>query len=311
MSMNSVSLSGSLLITRYFRCEHGLVLTNVHVVKQIMSDSSGSRSHITFLVGKPMARDSMIAGVIERAHHHWSTVTLHRPESNTPLPESIHQSDLIVQRGLNREQLNAISHLEKSGVRFINRISAAVDCADRWTLMSKLHAGGVPVPKTRLIESWTEVLNVAKGNATVIKTLDGALGRSAHVLMAQNGLLPSIEPFAGPFIVQDYVPGNPTVSKVYVAGKKMRGLEKKSLVAEDLDDDFVVPFEVGNELQDISKLVAKVLSLDIFGVDYLEGPMGPTVIDVNPFPGFRGIPDASRIISRHVLDVFQKEIAGG
>lgn len=265
----------------------------------------GRSPHIAFLIGKPMARGSMIAGVVERLHHHWSTVTLHRPSKDSPLPDGILESDRIVQRGLGVEELSQIAKIEAAGVRCINRIPAAMACANRWTLMSRLRNGGIAIPETYLIDSWATVLEQTQGTPSVVKALDGELGRGAHVLLAPDGVLPSIKPFDGPFIVQEYLPGNPTVNKVYVAGSKMRGLVKKSLIVKELDDTYVVPFAVRDQLQEISARVGNVLSLDIFGVDYLDGPHGPTVIDVNPFPGFRGIPDASRIIAEHVVDIYR------
>lgn len=267
-----------------------------------------NRSKIAFLVGKPLARGSMMAGVVERAHHHWATVALHRPERGTPLPEWIFESDLIIQRGLSTDELVEVAHVETSGVRCINRVSAAIACADRWSLISRLRTGDVPVPRTYIAGTWTETISATFGNPVVIKTVDGGTGRGANVLIAPDGQLPADEPFAGPFIVQDYLAGNPTVSKVYVAGENMRGLIKKSLSVDEIDDGYIVPFEVNAELRALATCVADVLSLDIFGMDVLDGPLGPTVIDVNPFPGFRGIPDASRLIADHVLDVFRSGV---
>lgn len=275
-----------------------------------MATNTHHKSHITFLVGKPLARGSMIAGVVERAHHHWATVTLHRPTKGTPLPEGIFETDLIVQRGLSVDELASIEEVEASGVRCINRIFAAIACADRWSLMSTLGSGGVPIPETHVIHSWPEVYSQRRGIPTVVKTLDGKLGRGANVVLTPDGLLPSREPFPGPFVVQEYLAGNPTVTKVYVAGEQMRGIVKRSLIAEDLDHNFVVPFEVSDELRELSSRVADVMSLDIFGVDFLDGPHGPAVIDVNPFPSFRGIPEAHRIVSEHVMDVFQDTVGG-
>lgn len=268
----------------------------------------GSRGHITFLLGKPAKPDSMIAGVIERAHHHWPTIILHQPQPDLPLPESIFESDMIVQRGLSRDNLNTLQSLEDAGVRCINRITATIDCADRWALMSTLNAAGIPIPETRIIDTWHELLEYANGNPCVVKALDGEVGRGSGVLISADGVLPNSEPFSGPFIAQEYLAGNATVTKVYIAGNEMRGLVKRSMVAQEVDESFAALFEVSDELRKLSQSVAEALSLDIFGVDYLDGPMGPTVIDVNPFPGFRGIPDAVKIISRHILDEAREKV---
>lgn len=267
-----------------------------------------SDTHVTFLMGKPAKPGSLTAGLVERMHHHWRTVVLHQPAAGVPLPESISESDIIIQRGLSPELLRMIEPLESSGIRCINRIGSSLDCANRWTLMSKLDSGFVPVPETRLFDRWADLLDFAEGNPIVVKALDGEVGRGSNVLISTDGILPQNEPFAGPYIAQKYLAGNPTVTKVYVAGNEMRGLVKRSLVADEVDESFAASFQVNNELRDLSTRVANTLALDIFGVDFLDGPQGPTVIDVNPFPGFRGIPDAIKFVSEHILDEARERV---
>ena len=46
--------------------------------------------------------------------------------------------------------------------------------------------------------------------------------------------------------------------------------------------------------------VGLALGLDIYGVDVIAGPHGPRVIDVNPFPGLRGIVDGASLVAGHV-----------
>lgn len=80
----------------------------------------------------------------------------------------------------------------------------------------------------------------------------------------------------------------------------MRGLLKR-WPAQQPSDKRGVPFEVDSDLANIAHLAGKALSLEIYGVDILHGPHGSTIIDVNPFPGFRGITDAAELIAGHIM----------
>ncbi|MDQ3453235.1 MAG: hypothetical protein M3493_11150 [Actinomycetota bacterium] len=46
---------------------------------------------------------------------------------------------------------------------------------------------------------------------------------------------------------------------------------------------------------------ATALVADRAGVDVLEGPAGPVVVDVNPVPSCRRVPGAARSIAEHLL----------
>lgn len=272
-----------------------------------MTVNPDNRSKVTFLVGKPLKSGSMLSGVVERLHHHWSTIAIHRPEAGVPLPDWVYDSDLVIQRGLSLGELEEARHLENTGVRCVNRISASITCTDRWTLLSHLREHGILVPHTQLVANWADVKTEASGNPVVIKARDAASGRGSGVLIAADGNLPPEEPFAGPFLLQEYLANNPTVSKVYVAGETMRGLVKAGLTTEHSNGGESVTFDVNDQLRELALDVAEALQLDIFNVDVLHGPLGSTVIDVNPFPGFRSIPDAHRLLADHLLNIYKTE----
>ncbi len=264
-----------------------------------------SRTHerpVAFLVGKPLRSGSILVDVIERLQHHWQTVIVHRPSDGTLIPEVIFESSLVIQRGLDRGELALAWRLEQAGVRCVNRISATQTCHDRAAVMSALAAARIPTPETVVVPAWSDVVLLGRGQPIAVKTLDGDAGRGVNVLLSPSGALPSEAPFEGPFVAQEYLPNSSTVQKLYVAGCSARGLLKSSpLVTESNNPS--VPFEVDTELLDLAAQIAAALHLDIFGADIVRSPSGPTVIDVNPFPGFRGVADAGGIIADHILEI--------
>lgn len=120
--------------------------------------------------------------------------------------------------------------------------------------------------------------------------------------MAKDGRLPASVPFPGPYIVQDYIETDGSIHKLYVAGTQVRGLLKPSMLAQQ-SDTRVTPFDVNADLALLARRTGDALGLDIFGFDVLYGRDGPVLIDVNPFPGFRGVSDAARLIANHIASL--------
>ena len=46
--------------------------------------------------------------------------------------------------------------------------------------------------------------------------------------------------------------------------------------------------------------VVRAVGLHLAGVDLVIGPDGPTVVDVNPFPGYRGVDGAADGVATHL-----------
>jgi len=109
---------------------------------------------------------------------------------------------------------------------------------------------------------------------------------------------PADAPFPGPYLVQDRVAHDGWDRKVYVAGRACRGLLKPWPRRESAAQR---PFAPEPMLGDLALAVGRVLGLEIYGVDFVVGETGPLIVDVNGFPGFKGVPDAARLIGDYLL----------
>ena len=56
------------------------------------------------------------------------------------------------------------------------------------------------------------------------------------------------------------------------------------------------------ELEDLVRRCGKVFGLELYGVDLVKTPKGFSVIEVNCFPGFKGVPEAGSRISKFILE---------
>ena len=56
------------------------------------------------------------------------------------------------------------------------------------------------------------------------------------------------------------------------------------------------------ELVDLVRRCGKLFGLELYGVDLVRTPQGYSVIEVNCFPGFKGVPEGGKRISNFILD---------
>src|SRR5579864_4734690 len=58
------------------------------------------------------------------------------------------------------------------------------------------------------------------------------------------------------------------------------------------EDIVIAPQDLPQEWADITREIGRVFDLRLYGVDLLVTNTGPMIVDVNSFPGFRGVPGA-------------------
>ncbi|MBA2336313.1 MAG: hypothetical protein H0V96_00880 [Acidimicrobiia bacterium] len=135
-------------------------------------------ARITFLVGKPIERSPVLPQVAELLRHAGTTVQVHVPAADAPLPNGLDDADLLVLRGLADKQLE---RLDPWAARYCNHPVASRAVTDRWRLISMLGTAGISVPTTWIATSWSQVLDV--GDDLVVKAATAATGRGAGVLL--------------------------------------------------------------------------------------------------------------------------------
>jgi glutathione synthase/RimK-type ligase-like ATP-grasp enzyme len=56
-------------------------------------------------------------------------------------------------------------------------------------------------------------------------------------------------------------------------------------------------------VQDVARRCCLAFGLTLFGLDIAEEEGALSLIDINYFPGYRGVPDAPRRLAEHILKV--------
>lgn len=219
------------------------------------------------------------------------------PHEQDVRPADTDDADLVVHRGLSGPDEGLLSALAAVGAPLCNPWAGIAHLRDRAALHDAVEDSGVPTPRGVVRHTWAEVLAEEQRRPVVVKAVSGP-GRGRGVLPSP---LPPEAPMDGPYLVEELVEHDGTDRKLYVAGDWVAGLLKRSTLTHEHTTDGE-PFEVGRELADLARATTARLGLHLAGVDVVLGPAGPVVVDVNPFPGYRGVDGAAQAVAAHLLD---------
>ncbi len=110
-------------------------------------------------------------------------------------------------------------------------------------------------------------------------------------------------------LAQQYLPNDGFDLKLYVCGERVFATRKPSPFSGDPRQP-IQAIEPDSRLTALALQVKSVLGLEILGIDAIETPEGPVVIEVNDFPNFTGVPGAAEHIAEHILAKVNKSTLG-
>jgi gamma-F420-2:alpha-L-glutamate ligase len=195
-----------------------------------------------------------------------------------------------------------IRHLERLGVILINGSDAIDNVKDKLYTQQVLGQSSLPVPKTLLVKHPIDIDFVEKniGYPSIIKTLSGSFG--AGVFLCENRkqlqqLLKMAEITKPSYniIIQEFIKESHGKDlRVLVVNGKVVGC----MMRQSTDDDFRanitrggegIPYQIDDDIQWLGGESARLLNLDIAGVDLLFDNDGYRICEVNSSPGFEGM----------------------
>ena len=195
-----------------------------------------------------------------------------------------------------------IRHLERLGVELING-SASIDTVkDKLYTQQILGESNLPVPKTLLVRHPINVDFVEKniGFPIIVKTLSGSFG--AGVFLAENKRqfqdlikLAEITSKSYNIIVQEFIKESwGRDIRVFVLNQKVIGCMMRQATDGDFRANITrggegIPYQITEEIEWLGGESARLLHLDIAGVDLLFDNGGYKICEVNSSPGFEGM----------------------
>ncbi|MDO5634660.1 MAG: ATP-grasp domain-containing protein [Micrococcus sp.] len=257
--------------------------------------------HITFLLTRRVPdRPSPVLLEVEsllcQAGH---TVTGWIPEDRLLRADTVDvEADLYVLKSHTEHALSYAAALHDAGARVFNDFRACLLAQDKVTAARRLREIGVPTPDTWVLQDPRHAVELLEEGPLIVKPVRGHRGAGVHVVRTSEELA-AIPAGTSPLIVQRHVPGPGEDLKVYVAGDEVWAVRKPFDAMSFTRHGRPVP--VTDEVREIAQRVRGGVGLELFGVDIIESPEGPEVVDLNYFPGYKGCPDPAGGIAQVLL----------
>jgi ribosomal protein S6--L-glutamate ligase len=222
------------------------------------------------------------------------------PEEEVARPDRLRvEHDLYILKSHTELALSLAGVLETLGARLLNPYVSCITTQDKIVASRRLRAAGVPIPRCWVTGDLALMAPIAEETPLIIKPHRGHRGAGISIVRNPSELA-ALEPPDGPVLIQEHVDGSGEDVKVYVAGDNVFAVRK-----EFSPTSFTRPGRasaVSSEVREIALACGRILGLGLYGLDVLETDAGPVVVDVNYFPGYKGIPDVAPLIADYIED---------
>jgi ribosomal protein S6--L-glutamate ligase len=210
------------------------------------------------------------------------------------------QANLYLLKSHAPQALETAHYLEQRGALVVNSWASSIACQDRVLMSQRMSEAHLPWPHTQYFPSLENLLTQAR----VLSTLAFPLIIKSHYSHRGDlvGKINSIEELKAlapqwskePIVIQEFAAGDGWDIKLWVIDQQIFAARRRTplipgaskedipLTADELPEDWIR----------ITLTISSVFDLRLYGVDLLVTECGPIIVDVNSFPGFRGVPGA-------------------
>lgn len=164
-----------------------------------------------------------------------------------------------------------------------------------------LREAGLPVPRTLVTQDLDRAISaVNEYGMAVVKPLNGSYGLGIQKLTPEisDEILPVFMDRHRVVYIQEYVPNDGRDIRAFVVGDEIPAAVYR--VAQDGEWRTNVhqggkcePCELTPAVHEMCLAAAKLAGLDYTGVDVMEGPNGPVILELNGTPSWHGLSEAT------------------
>ncbi len=214
-------------------------------------------------------------------------------------------------------RMDMLYRLERQGFLVINPTEAIEHCVDKYDILAILEDKGIPVPRTVATESVNEALKAFAdlGGDVVVKPLFGSRGIGATRVMDSeiaSTVFKAITFHHGVIYIQEFVPHGYSDIRAFVIND--HAIASMRRVSESWKTNYSqgarpAPLKLNKELEELAVKSTNVVGCKIAGVDILEGPKGPLIVDVNSQPGWKGLQMVTKVnIANEIVKFILNEL---
>ena len=213
-----------------------------------------------------------------------------------------------------------LRHLDQLGVWTANSATSILQSRDKLRASQLLARNRIPIPRTMNVRSVKDVdhaIDAVGGLPVVVKVTKGTQGQGVflrHTAYEARSLVQGLLHARRDVLVQEYVAeSHGRDIRVIIVGDEVVAAMRRRARGREFRSNFhlngtVEPVDLPEEFAEVARRAARVLGLNIAGVDLLEGANGPMVLEVNSSPGLQGIEAASGVnVAGAIIDHAARE----
>jgi ribosomal protein S6--L-glutamate ligase len=253
-------------------------------------------------------------------------ITSHRPAlhyGGTPLEDF---AAVIPRIGASRTFYGTavVRQFEMMGVYPVNESQAIARSRDKLRSLQLLAAEGVGLPVTSFAHSTKDIeglIQLAGGAPLVVKLLEGTQGMGvvlAETKKAAESVIGAFRQLDANVIVQEYIKeaGGSDIRAFVVGNRVVAAMQRTAAPGEFRSNIHrggnASRIRLTPEERATAKRAAKILGLNVAGVDLMRSNHGPVVLEVNSSPGLEGIEGATGIdVAGKIIEFIEVNAKGG
>jgi len=227
-------------------------------------------------------------------------------------------ADLYLLKSHAPQALEVAHNLEQKGALVVNSWASSVACQDRVLMAQRMRDANLPWPYTRSFSSLGSLLTDREMLASlpfplIIKSYYSHRGD----LVDKVDSIEQLEALAAewkqePIVLQEFAAGDGWDIKMWVIDQQIFAARRRTPLEPNASkEDFpIAPEELPGEWVHIAMEIGRIFNMRLYGIDLLITEHGPMIVDVNGFPGFRGVPGADSALVALVERIAQERKAG-
>jgi len=200
-------------------------------------------------------------------------------------------------------RMDLLYRLERKGLYIVNPPKSIERAVDKYYALSLLEEQNLPVPRTLVTESPNEALKAFHelGGDVVLKPLTGSRGIGSTRITDANiaeRIFRTLSLHHGVFYLQEFIThGFSDIRAFTLGGRVLASMRRvaqgwKTNVSQGARP---VSIQLDKELQELAIKSSETVGCVLAGVDILESDEGPTIIEVNSQPGWKGLQTVTKV----------------
>jgi ribosomal protein S6--L-glutamate ligase len=217
-----------------------------------------------------------------------------------------------------------VRQFEMMGVYCLNESVAITRARDKLRALQLLARKGIGMPRTGFAHSpddTHDLIGLVGGAPMVIKLIEGTQGQGVVLAETDKAAESVIDAFRGLdayFLAQEFIEeAKGSDIRCFVIGGKVVAAMKRTAKPGEFRSNLhrggtAQAVKITPEERSTAVRAAKVMGLNVAGVDILRSNHGPVVMEVNSSPGLEGIEAASGVdIASKIVEFIEKNAAPG